>query len=589
MGSWTFRNKDTEATSYYPRLFGRSYAVAAHHYLAAYAGSEILRSGGNAVDAAVAATLVEGVVDPHMHTLGGECPMLIYSAEQNSVWCVNGNTPAPSRATPAAYRERGLVDVPDEGVLAAGVPAAFGSLVTALQRFGSLPFSVISAPAMEHAKAGFPVHRGLLAQERFGLADLEEKMRGLWHSSAALYLPESRLPREGELIRNLPLHDMLDYACRAERNAVSRDIGLKAVFDCFYKGDIAAALHAHTVAQDGLFEREDFARFTVDIEAPVKYAFGGFDVYKCGPWNQGPALLLSLGALENFNLHGLGHNSADYIHVVIEAIKLAYADRNQYFGDPNFVDVPITQMLSREYGKLRAGLIDTEQASDQIRPGDPETPAAALATSRLPHLSHGSPGTVHVDVVDNHGNMAAFTPSGGWLKSSPVVSALGFPLTNRLMTFYLGPDNHPNKVQPGKRPRTTISPSLTCGKDSRMVFGSMGGDQQDQWQLQFLLNVVVFGMDIPTAIDAPKFSSSHFSAFFAPHDSAPNAVRLEPRIAAGHIEELRRRGHQIELAADWTEGFILAARHDLETGSREAACDPRCAKSEIFAPAALSW
>ncbi|MGE3966853.1 MAG: gamma-glutamyltransferase family protein [Dongiaceae bacterium] len=589
MGSRTFRSRDTTATTYYPRLFGRNFAVAAHHYLAAYAGAEILREGGNAVDAAVAATLVEGLVDPHMHTLGGECPMLIYDAGADRVWSVNGNTVAPARATPDAYRARGYTDVPDEGVLAAGVPAAFGALITALRRFGSLPFATVAAPAMAHAGAGFPAHRGLIAQEGFGLADLAPRLRSEWHGGAAIYLPEGRLPREGELVRNGALHDMLEQACHAERAAASRDAGLQAVFDCFYRGDVAAALHAHTSAHDGLFSREDFADFTVGVEAPVAYGFGGYEVYKCGPWNQGPALLLALGMLERFELERLGHNSADYIHVVLEAIKLAYADRNQYFGDPSFIQVPIAEMLSRRYGELRAGLIDIERASAEIRPGDPARGAAALAATRTPFLSHGSPGTVHVDVIDAQGNMAAFTPSGGWLKSSPVVATLGFPMTNRLMTFYLGPDDHPNQVRPGKQPRTTISPSLACGKHARMAFGSMGGDQQDQWQLQFLLNMIVFGMNMQAAIEAPKFSSSHFSAFFAPHDSAPKAVRMEPRIAAASIDELRRRGHEIELAADWTEGFILGARHDLETGSREAACDPRCAKSEIFAAAALSW
>ena len=587
----TFRSLPTEGNTSYPRLFGTHGAVACEHYLAAHAAADILKNGGNAVDAAVAATLVEGVVNPQMHTIGGECPMLIQIADSRDVVCVNGNTAAPARATPQAFRERGLSEIPDEGILAAGVPAALGALVTALERYGRLGFADAVAHALDLARAGFPVHAGLIRQHKFGIEANAQKFRARWPGSVALYLPGGSIPKEGELFRNPALAQMFGHLTQAERSAAgNRSAKLNAVVAAFYQGDIAQEIVKFSQAHDGLLELSDLSKFETRLEAPARVEFGDATVYKCGAWDQGPALLQTLTILKRCDLKALGHNSADYLHALIEATKLAYADREQYYADPEQVEVPLAQLLSDDYGRLRHALIDFARASAEIRPGDPEHRKALLAVSERLGGKAWGPGTVHVDVIDRDGNMAAFTPSGGWIRSAEVIPALGFPLTCRMMTFYLAPSHHPNVVAPFKRPRTTISPSLAQRRGQAwMVFGSMGGDLQDQWQLQFFLNRYLFEMPLQQAIEAPKFSSEHFPGFFAPHDFIINRVRIEPRVDRAVLNELERRGHDLDIAPDWSEGFLLAAERHIESGVLEAGCDPRGAKSEVFPAAALCW
>ena len=342
--------------------------------------------------------------------------------------------------------------------------------------------------------------------------------------------------------------------------------------------------------KDGLLERSDFERFRTHVEAPTRFDFCGTTIFKCGFWTQGPAMLQSLAILVNFDLKGMGHNSAEYLHVLIEAIKLAFADREQYYGDPGQVLVPQEVLLSAEYGKHRAALVDLRRANDELRPGDAWKNAALLSADERFTPQPWGAGTVHVDAIDAAGNMASFTPSGAWLASAPVMPALGFPLSTRMMTFYLAPSNHPNVVAPYKRPRTTLTPSLAF-KDGKpwMTFGTMGGDQQEQWSLQFILNRVAFGMTLQEAIEAPKLSSDHFPGFFAPHNHFPQHVRIEERVGKKAVDELRRRGHIVDVAPDWTEGFLSGAQIDTETGVLEAGCDPRGSKSEVFPAFAYCW
>ncbi len=584
----TFRSRPTDSGTFYPRVFGRQGAVAAEHYSATLAGIEILRLGGNAVDAACAATLVEGVVNPHMHTIGGELPALVSVPGSGAVTCINGNMMAPGAATPQAFRSLGHTEIPSEGVLAAGVPGALGAIVAALSRFGRLRFEDVSARAIDLARNGFPAHAGLLRQHKSGIAENFEKFLG-WRGTAAIYLPNGKIPQEGELVHNPALADMFVHLVKAEKaSAGNRAAGLRAVFEEFYRGDIAAEIVRFVKERGGLLERSDFDAFEIPIEKSACVQFAGAEIHKCGPWNQGPALLQSLTILKNFDLRALGHNSAGYIHAVLEAIKLAFADREQYYGDPDQVTVPLETLLSDAYGALRAGLIGP-CANCEIRPGDPFQNAALLpAQERLGGASWGA-GTVHVDAMDSEGFTAAFTPSGGWIRSSEVIPSLGFALSMRLSNCYLEPARHPNIVAPFKRPRTTISPSLVM-KDAKawMAFGSMGGDQQDQWQLQFLLNRMVFGMSLQEAIEAPKFSSEHFPGFFAPHDFYLNRVRLEPAIGGGVFEELRRCGHELDVAPAWSEGFLCATERNPQSGILEAGCDPRGTKSEVFPACALA-
>jgi gamma-glutamyltranspeptidase/glutathione hydrolase len=583
-----FRQAPTGGVTFYPRIFGRRGAVAAEHYSAALAGIEILRQGGNAVDAACAATLVEGVVNPQMHTIGGELPILISAPDRDDVVCINGNMAAPGKATPQAFRDLGHSEIPAEGVLAAGVPGAMGAILEALSRFGRLRFEDVSARALELARDGFPAHSGLIRQHKSGITDNLQKFLG-WPGTAGIYLPGGHIPAEGSLIRNAPLAAMFGRLAGKERTcAGDRRAGLRAVHDEFYRGDIAAEIVRFGKDRGGLLEKSDFDRFEIPVENSVHVAFAGAEIHKCGPWNQGPALLQSLTILKNFDLRKLGHNSADYVHLVVEAMKLAFADREQFYGDPAQVRVPLNTLLSDEYGSIRAKLI-ASRADAQIRPGDPLRNSALLpAQERLGGAAWGA-GTVHVDAMDSDGLTAAFTPSGGWIRSSEVIPSLGFPLSMRLSNCYLGPASHPNIVAPFKRPRTTISPSLVRkGGKAWLAFGSMGGDQQDQWQLQFLLNRLVFGMPLQKAIEAPKFSSEHFPGFFAPHDFFLNRLRAEPEIGEPVFAELRSRGHDLDIGPSWSEGFLCGTERNPESGVLEAGCDPRGTKSEIFPACALA-
>lgn len=585
-----FRLKPTEAVTFYPRVFGARGAVASEHYLASMAAIEIMKAGGTAIDAAVAATLVEGVVNAHMHTIGGELPMLIAVPGSREVVCINGNMVAPEAATPEAFKDRGFAKIPPHGVFAAGVPGAMGALLEALRRFGRLGFAEVSASALDLARNGFPAHSGLLRQHAFGILANLERFRSEWPGTGAVYLPGGEVPLEGAMIRNPALADMYSYLASAEAGAGgSREHGIRAAFEAFYKGDVAREIVAYVADRGGLLTRSDLDRFEVPVERSVSIEFEGVELHKTGPWTQGPALLQTLSILKNVDLRALGHNSVEYIHVVTEAMKLAYADREQFYGDPDHVEVPMETLLSDGYGELRAGLLDA-RSSLALRPGDPLGNAALLPAGERLGGSLWGPGTVHVDVMDREGYTAAFTPSGAYLMGSEVVPALGFPLGVRLANCQLEPPHHPNIVAPFKRPRTTISPSLAM-RDGKpwLAFGSMGGDQQDQWQLQMFLNRVVFAMPLQAAIEAPKFTSDHFPGLFHPHSFFLNRLRIEENVGQDTIAALEGKGHDIDVAPAWTEGFLCGTERNPDTGVMEAGCDPRGTKSEVFPALALAF
>ncbi|MDA0224702.1 MAG: gamma-glutamyltransferase [Proteobacteria bacterium] len=558
MSRRAYRQESTEHTTFHPRLFGRHGAVASNSYLSANAGADMLKAGGNAFDAAIAMTLVEGLVNPQMHSLGGECPILLRAAGESGVVCVNGNTAAPAAATPEAFHARGLKDMPESGILAAGVPAALSALLTVLARWGTMPFAELAAPAIELASKGFPLSEGLRNQHKYGLAALAPKFLADWPGSAGLYLPGGAVPGLGAPIVNAALARTLGFLAHAERSAAGdRKARLVAVHDAFYRGDIAAEIAAYSRSKEGLLAREDLAAFETRLEAPVRLRVGDTELFKCGFWSQGPAELQTIALMLRHDPVAMGHGSPDYCHLLVECMKLAFADREQYYGDPAQSMVPAEVLLSDEYTAHRAALIDARRANGAFRPGDAMRNAALLPEDE--HLApHGwGAGTVHVDAVDAAGNMASFTPSGGWLMSAEVVPALGFALSVRMMTFFLGPKHHPNVVAPFKRPRTTLTPSLAFrGGKPWMVFGTMGGDNQGQWLLQFFLNRALFGMTIPQAIEAPRLSSESHPGFFAPHVGIPNRVRAEARIGKKVFDELRRRGHDLDIAPDWTEGFV---------------------------------
>jgi len=367
MSRRAYRILPTDATTFHPRLIGTHGAVAANSYLSVNAGVDVLKAGGNAIDAAVAAAFVEGLVNPQMHTLGGECPMLVRPAGERRVYAVNGNMVAPARATPEAFRARGLDDVPDSGILAAGVPAAFGALLTALGRWGTMPLAEVIAPALELARSGFPVSEGLREQHKFGIAAMQERFRREWPGSAKLYLPGGGVPGVGEMFRNEALARTFEHLARA-----------KDPLAAFYQGDIAAEIARFSRERDGFLAREDLASFETRIEAPASLRLGDTELFKTGFWSQGPAELQALALIWQHDLKRIGFGTPDYCHLLIEAMKLAYADREQYYGDPAMARIPSATLLSDSYTRERAKLIDMTRASRELRPGDARRGAALL-------------------------------------------------------------------------------------------------------------------------------------------------------------------------------------------------------------------
>jgi gamma-glutamyltranspeptidase/glutathione hydrolase len=571
--------------------------IATEHYLSAEAGMRILHAGGNAFDAAVAATLAEGVLNPHMHTFGGEISALVYSAEGKKVFSINGDTVAPRAATIEWFKKHNISLIPFTGVLAAGPCAVPDALLTILQRFGTFSFAQVVEPALELAEGGFPMHKALRGPASaymladFSIAGNADHFRKAWPSSAKVYLPGGRPPEIGEVFKNPDLGKTFRRLIDAERKTQSqgRVHGLAATRDAFYCGEIAHIIAKHAQAHGGLLTVEDFAAFHSKVEEPVTLNYRGYEVCKCGPWSQGPVFLQQLAILEGYDLKGIGHNSADYIHTVVETMKLAFADREQYYGDPDFVDVPLAGLLSKEYAANRRALIDPRRASLEQRPGNPRTGAALLEGEEIFAARNWGPGTVYVTVVDKERNMASFTPSGAWIPSSPVIDGLGFPLGTRVQTFYLDP-RHPNALMPGKHPRTTLTPTLVMRNGAPcMVFGTPGGDQQDQWTLQFFLNVVEFGMEVQDAIEAPRFSTAHFPSSFYPHNAAPGLLRVEDRIAAEVRRELETRGHKVEVKEDWSEGDVLSICVDLERGILRGGADPRGEQSKRMPSYVMGW
>jgi gamma-glutamyltranspeptidase/glutathione hydrolase len=587
--------------TWYPLVMGREAMVATEHYLSAAAGARIFAKGGNAIDAAVAATLVEGVVNPHMHTIGGEAPMLIYSADARRVVAINGNMTAPARATIDHYRGLGLTLVPGEGLLAAGVPAAFDALAVVLKTFGTMTLAEVAAPAAALCADGFPMHPGLAGdgetpQDLSGLigqASIRvnaKKFREKWPSSAAVYMPGGEPPHTGQIVKNPALANFFGRLIDAE--AAARKRGREAAIDAarerFYRGDIAREIAAWSDANGGLLALDDLAAFTTRIEEPVTADYRGVTVHKCGPWSQGPVYLQQLRLLEGFDLAAMGHNSADYVHTLIEAAKLAFADREQYYADPEFTRVPLEGLLSARYAAVRRELIDPRRASMEQRPGDPINYRPLLERPADAPRSWGS-GTIHVTAADGRGNMIAVTASGGWIPSSPVVESLGFPLGSRMQTFYLD-ESHANALKPGKRPRTTLTPSIaTRAGQPWLSFGTPGGDQQDQWTLQFFLNLVDFGMSVQEAIEAPRFSTAHFPSTFYPHNARPGVLRVEERIDPAVRAELSARGHQVEVRPPWCEGHVLGIRFDPARRLLEGGADPRGQMAVVMPAQAIGW
>lgn len=569
-----------------PMVMGTHGVVVSGHYLATGIGMDILKRGGNAMDAAAAVGFALAVLKPHQNGIGGEVPILVHSAREGRVWSLSGHGVAPQAATIDYYRSLGLEVIPGDGFLPALVPPAPATWILLLKRFGTLRLADVLAPAIQLAAEGFPMYDSLHGS----IAGSADRFRKEWPSSAQKFLPGGEPPPIGAVWLQPDWAETFQKLLEAEAREADRGRGLRAAHDRFYQGDIAATIvdfcrstpiqDASGEAHAGLLTREDFACFEARLEEPVTTSYRGLEVYKCSSWTQGPVLLQCLNLLEGFDLRSWGHNSADYIHIVVECMKLAFADREFYYGDPAFVEVPWERLLSKEYAEERGAWIDPGRASLELRPGGwPAIRAESILPVNAAFAAvagGGSEGdTTKLEVIDSAGNMVSATPSGGWLMSSPVVPGLGFPLGTRGQMFSLVP-GHPNSLAPGKRPRTTLTPSLALrGGQPFLAFGSPGGDSQDQWALQFLLNVVDFGMGLQEAVEAPTFASEHWPSSFYPRRAAPGVLHVEGRVPEEVRAALAARGHLVQTTGDWSGGNTLAAAFDPETGVLSAAASPR--------------
>ena len=578
-----------------PAVSGPSAGLSTGHPLTSAAAFETLVQGGNAFDAGVTALLVGGVVEQDLFGLGGESLVLVYPADEGKVTSVVAQGWAPKGASIEWYESRDR-DLFGEGLDPAVVPGALHGALIVLERWGTMSFEQVSARAIQYAEHGFPL-RPLTA--RAIEANLE--FMEAWPENQRFWLkPDGSLYAAGETIKFPTLADTLTKMVEAERVQahLGREQGIAAARDRFYKGDIAETMVAFLQEHGAPFELSDFAEFYSRVEEPTSTDYRGYTIYKHGFNSQGPVLLQTLNILEEFDLQAMGHNSPDYIHTVVEAMKLAYADRDTYYADPDFVDVPAEGLLSTAYAQVRAAEIHPAQASIAFRAGDPlphdtsvsEWPfwvadiedgvAASDADGSFVPSSGGLKDTTHIAVIDADGNVFDATPSGGWTGGGVILGETGIGLSTRGEQFWLDPDRA-NQIRPRARPRYTLTPSIVF-KDGEplMAIGTPGGDNQDQTILQSFLNVVEFWSDwYPNLHDAlawPRVRTQHLHGSFWPHAAGFNRMDLESNISSEVANELRRRGHHVnEVRPFGMSGCATAVLIDPATGNRLAAGDPR--------------
>ncbi len=563
-----------------PEILGTHGIVAAGRHYSVSAGVRVIQQGGNAIDAGVATVFAAAVCEISHFGLGGESPVMIYDAKTREIIVINGQGSAPKEATPELFKAQGRI--PGNGPLAATLPAVVDAMALALETKGTMRLSQVMQPAIELAD-GFPMYaflRDVLISERSATEQYE------W--SAKTYYPNGRIPDVGEIFRQPNLARTLRAIAAAEKASFvrtkNRITAIRAGRNAFYKGDIARRIAAADRAAGGVFTYEDLASFHGAIEKPATTSFHGFDVYKALPWNQGPVLLQTLNILEGMDLRRMGDNSADYLHSVHEAIKLAYADRNAYYGDPAFVKVPLAGLLSKPYATERRALIGPK-ASLEHRVGDPFKfdPTVKPPSKRYtPHAQGDGPSgpigdTTCVDVVDKDGNLFSATPSSGWLLGGAFVAGdTGVPLSNRMQVFDLDPAS-PNLLVGGKRPRTTLTPTLVLKDDKPfLAISTPGGDSQDQQILNVLLRILVFGKGIQEAIEDPRINSLHPFSSFDNHESEPGVLEIESRVPQPVRDALTARGHRLRVLGPYGMSTgVVAVGVNPQTGTLRGGADVR--------------
>ena len=582
----------SHADTFRPVVRGKRGVVAGGQPLSVEAGLRIFQRGGNAVDAGVATVLAASVIEFSHFSFGGEVPILIKLKGQKVV-VIEGMGQAPMKATREFFVNRASSDampgagarktglIPSTGPLSATVPAVLDACVTALDQFGTKTLAEVMEPAIQLAD-GFPID-----ELRVQYIKTRAPIFAQWEAAKRVFLPGGEVPKVGDIFVQADLARTLREIVRAERLASrgtrnNRHAGLMAARDYFYRGPIARRIGDYMQANGGLIAADDFAKFAAKVGQPVETEYRGYQVFKAGFWTQGPAMIETLNMLEGFDLKKMGHNSPAYIHTLAEALKLALADRDRYYGDPNFVKIPTTELLSKEYAALRRPLIDERHASLAQQPGDPMNMKAVLASavqtigraSALPEMERAN-DTTCVNVVDKDGNMFSATPSGAWLPAV-VAGDTGVLMGQRLQSS-LTDANSPNVVAPGKRPRITLTPTLVLkGGEPFMVLSTPGGDNQDQALLQVLLNIIEFGMNPQEAVEAPRFDTQHYVSSFDDHEFLPGSLNIESRVGLKAIQELSQKGHKVKVQGEWgTLSSPTVITYDPKTGVAAAGADPR--------------
>jgi gamma-glutamyltranspeptidase/glutathione hydrolase len=543
------------------------------------AGYRLLTQGGNAVDAGVATALTASVTELSRFGLGGEMPLLVKMAGRPPV-AISGIGVAPRKATVEFYSKRSpeswedarnMPPIPVQGILSAITPGVFDGLILALQQFGTKSFAEVAAPAIQYAEEGFP-----MPEEFGGMLQGYQRIISLWPASTKFFYPDGVPTPRGQIFREPILANTLKELVAAEKKAHGKRADkLRAVRDLFYKGSIAKRIAEFSEKNSGLIAYEDMANFHAETDQPKMGTYRGHEVYKPGFWTQGPVMIEALNLLEGFDLKAMGHNSPAYLHTVVEAVKLAFADRDQYYGDPKFSKIPEEILLSKEYATERRKLIDPMHASMESRPGNLAIPRP-LPSSATAKAEGALNDTTCVNVVDRQGNAFSATPSGAWLPSV-IAGDTGIPLSTRLQSFVMTV-GHANQLQPGKRPRVTLSPTLvTKAGKLEMILSTPGGDNQDQALLQVLLNIVEFGMGPQEAVEAPRFQTEHFYSSFGNHEFVPGRLNLEARIPKATADALSALGHRVTVSGDWSNSsaptVILSHDNVLDGGA-----DPRRAR-----------
>jgi gamma-glutamyltranspeptidase / glutathione hydrolase len=574
-----------------PEIVGTFGVVTSTHWLATAAGMSMLEKGGNAFDAAVATGVSLNILEPDQNGPGGDVPIIVYNAKADEVKVICGQGTAPAAASVEAYKAMGLDVVPGRGHLPAVVPGSFGAWMLMLAEYGTMSLREVLEPAMGYARDGIP----MLPRISRTIAENVDFFTKEWPTSAKQWLPSGAAP---PVRSQFPLPDTFAtyerLVAEAEAAGGSRENQIEGARKSWYEGFVAEAIDDFLrttpvmdesgTAHTGLLTGQDMANWRATIEDPITYDYLNYTVCKAGPWCQGPVFLQQLALLKGFDLTAMGPESPDFVHTVIECAKLAFADREAFYGDPDFVDVPFDVLLSDEYNDMRRDLID-DKASSELRPGSVQgyggkvffRPQGTIAKAGIPATAAaGAVGgdTCHFDIIDNQGNMVAATPSGGWLDGSPTVPGLGISVSARGQMFWLDDDTAAS-LEPGKRPRTTLTPSMAL-RDGKpyMAFGTPGGDMQDTWSLHAFLRHVHFDMNLQEAIESPQFHTEHMPNSFYPRESKPAHLALEGRFAKETIAELQARGHEIDMRGDWTISYVTAATQD-DDGVLRAGASPR--------------